>query len=278
VRECSGPRTGEAAAVRETTASMRGGVSPERLSVRQGTNGESAAPAGMDYGQPLTERDLAVRRVLRRGFISLLLTAGCDPAPAATGSALLDPNLLLDPTARVRAAVTRPRCRHGDGPPSIRRPLCGTPVWPATCSCAAGRRRRQKCAQGRRCRPCRPPRHTPAVRTRTRCSRRSSSRGSEEFVQLMLPMGVAPRTQNAHGLVAGPERPAVARSRYLLSRKAQAPLGRLSDAGAAEPLPAASVRSIVPSGPAAPVSRSRLASVCRESRFGTASRRTDTEW
>src|SRR3712207_1682060 len=32
--------------------------------------------------------------------------------------------------------------------------------------------------------------------------------GSEEFVQLLLPMGVAPRTQHAHGLVAGPERPA----------------------------------------------------------------------
>src|SRR3954451_17735627 len=32
--------------------------------------------------------------------------------------------------------------------------------------------------------------------------------GSEEFVELMLPMGVAPRTQDAHGLVAGPERPA----------------------------------------------------------------------
>src|SRR5436190_20929297 len=32
--------------------------------------------------------------------------------------------------------------------------------------------------------------------------------GSEEFVQLMLPMGVAPRTEDTYGLVAGPERPA----------------------------------------------------------------------
>src|SRR5436190_15805878 len=35
--------------------------------------------------------------------------------------------------------------------------------------------------------------------------------GSEEFVQLVLPMGVAPRTEDAHGLVTGPERPARAR-------------------------------------------------------------------
>src|SRR5215208_175493 len=32
--------------------------------------------------------------------------------------------------------------------------------------------------------------------------------GSEEFVELMLPMRVAPRTQDAHRLVPGPERPA----------------------------------------------------------------------
>src|ERR671924_1812931 len=31
--------------------------------------------------------------------------------------------------------------------------------------------------------------------------------GSEEFVQLTLPMGVAPRTQDAHRFVARPERP-----------------------------------------------------------------------
>jgi hypothetical protein len=34
---------------------------------------------------------------VRRAFISLL-TAGCDSAPGATGSALLDPDLRLDPT------------------------------------------------------------------------------------------------------------------------------------------------------------------------------------
>src|SRR6476619_1807597 len=32
--------------------------------------------------------------------------------------------------------------------------------------------------------------------------------GREEFVQLMLPMGVAPRTEDAYGRVARPERPA----------------------------------------------------------------------
>src|SRR3954462_11328944 len=31
---------------------------------------------------------------------------------------------------------------------------------------------------------------------------------SEELVQLILAMRVAPRTQDAHGLIAGPERPA----------------------------------------------------------------------
>ena len=34
------------------------------------------------------------------------------------------------------------------------------------------------------------------------------SRASEGLVHLMLPIGVAQRTQDAHGLVAGPERPA----------------------------------------------------------------------
>src|SRR6185436_11755335 len=35
--------------------------------------------------------------------------------------------------------------------------------------------------------------------------------GAEQLVELILPEGVAPRTQDAHGLVAGPERPPRAR-------------------------------------------------------------------
>ena len=87
--------------------------------------------------------------------------------------------------------VTRSRCRHGDGLPSTRRPRAGTPAWPARCSCAADRRRRPMWLKAGGIG------HVAhhVIRLQFERERRAVGEappeGSEEFVELMLPMRVA---------------------------------------------------------------------------------------
>ncbi len=98
----------------------------------------------------------------------------------------------------VAAPFTRSRCRHGGGLPSIRRPQGGTPAWPARCSCAADEARSVLEGGGVG--------HVThyVVRLPFEHVRRAIGEaplgGREEFVDLTLPNGIAPRAQDAIGV------------------------------------------------------------------------------